>query len=519
MYDVLVVDDESIICASLKSKISRLAVSESLPIRNVYTALSVSSALELLERHPVQILFTDIRMPEDCGLSVIRYAMAQDKPVQVVVISGHDDYSYVRNAFQLGVQDYLLKPAKSSTILEKLRLAIGSLEEEKSQKAHLQSQEFSILRYQLENHLNGHLKSLPVEAEQSMRALFPFGCFSVAVVYGRELSQTVAQVENYCQAQLGAFRLAVVPIQSGDGLCTLLLNGASQELAAEAQRFLRQLSRELAEEGPRLVCALGGQDARLARDCYARMYEEAVLALTSRLYRGEEPIYAYREQDGREIQEPDPLRSILNKAGEAFDNAQPDKIEPLIRQLTDALAQKSSAAACMQAYRFMQERFQEALKALGHPPEAPTPVYQFAHFSEMHRRLAELCQAWRTALSTHFCRDKQIINLVKKHIDDHYAEEITMAELSNLAAVSYNYFSRLFKNQVGKTFPEYLTEYRMRRALLLLEEPSLQIQEVAARVGYQSIYSFSRAFKRCYGVSPLKYRSDEGGGPLCDREC
>ena len=100
------------------------------------------------------------------------------------------------------------------------------------------------------------------------------------------------------------------------------------------------------------------------------------------------------------------------------------------------------------------------------------------------------------------------IRWVTGYIEEHFAEELDMTVLANRLDISYQYFSRLFHAQTGRTFSEYILNVRMKEAcrLLLRGEP---VAEVAKKVGYQYPYNFTRAFKKLYGVSPNAFRRKE----------
>ena len=59
-------------------------------------------------------------------------------------------------------------------------------------------------------------------------------------------------------------------------------------------------------------------------------------------------------------------------------------------------------------------------------------------------------------------------------------------------------------------FQQYLLMLRMEHALELLKDPSLTIQQIASRVGYENAFNFSRSFKAQYGVSPSHFRNEPG---------
>jgi AraC-like DNA-binding protein len=82
----------------------------------------------------------------------------------------------------------------------------------------------------------------------------------------------------------------------------------------------------------------------------------------------------------------------------------------------------------------------------------------------------------------------------------------TLDALAKEAGLSRAAFARNFSNSVGEPPHSYLTRWRMGIAAQLLEQTDLRLRDIASRVGYQSEFSFSRAFKSTRGVSPLQYR-------------
>jgi AraC family transcriptional activator of mtrCDE len=88
----------------------------------------------------------------------------------------------------------------------------------------------------------------------------------------------------------------------------------------------------------------------------------------------------------------------------------------------------------------------------------------------------------------------------------------TLEELAKEAGLSRAAFARNFCNSVGEPPHSYLTRWRMGIAAQLLEQTDLRLRDIASRVGYQSEFSFSRAFKSTRGVSPIQYRRER---PYC----
>ena len=100
------------------------------------------------------------------------------------------------------------------------------------------------------------------------------------------------------------------------------------------------------------------------------------------------------------------------------------------------------------------------------------------------------------------------INASKEYIYSHIKERITIEDLADSLGVSASYLSRLFKKETGKSFVGYLTGYRMEKAARMLVETNEKSYMIAKNVGYTDPNYFSYVFKRQYGVSPSKYRTE-----------
>ncbi|PTL40011.1 response regulator transcription factor [Alkalicoccus saliphilus] len=117
---ILIVDDEPRSRSGLKR---RLDSWEQYSL-NVYTAATGKEALHFLEETAVDLLITDIRMPEMTGLELIEKAKElQDQPV-FLVISAYSEFEYAQHALKMGVINYLLKPVKKEAFLDAVHKAL-----------------------------------------------------------------------------------------------------------------------------------------------------------------------------------------------------------------------------------------------------------------------------------------------------------------------------------------------------------------------------------------------------------
>lgn len=99
------------------------------------------------------------------------------------------------------------------------------------------------------------------------------------------------------------------------------------------------------------------------------------------------------------------------------------------------------------------------------------------------------------------------VEFVKEYVAQNYNNEIVFSDLAQVAHVSRSYLSSLFKKEVGCSFQSYLVNFRINKAITLLQAPQLQLSEVAAMVGYSDYAQFSAMFKKLKGCSPRQYRA------------
>jgi len=97
------------------------------------------------------------------------------------------------------------------------------------------------------------------------------------------------------------------------------------------------------------------------------------------------------------------------------------------------------------------------------------------------------------------------IEFIVSFIEEHYDEDISFGEFANMLHLSRTYLSSLFRKDVGCTFPEYLTKFRIQKAIELMEIETIPLSELAFRVGYNDYTHFSKTFKKITGKSPTEY--------------
>ena len=98
------------------------------------------------------------------------------------------------------------------------------------------------------------------------------------------------------------------------------------------------------------------------------------------------------------------------------------------------------------------------------------------------------------------------VDAAKEYIKNNYSKDISLDDVSRTVNISPYYFSKIFKNETGEGFVEYLTKIRMDRAKELLETTEYSMKEICSMVGYADPNYFSRSFKKNVGVTPTEYK-------------
>lgn len=156
MYRLVIVDDEE----KIVEGIANLFPWEQLGFEVVYFSKS-THALDYIEHHPVDVLMSDVEMPDLDGIELCR--QIQDKNIKVVFISSYQNYEYFRYAIQFRVEDYLLKPIKSGDILKCFGSIKEKLDKENTVKAEVAPTYYEQIVNKVREYLQEHYKDASLE--------------------------------------------------------------------------------------------------------------------------------------------------------------------------------------------------------------------------------------------------------------------------------------------------------------------------------------------------------------------
>lgn len=169
MYKAMFVDDEYMILQGLQM----ILPWQELGFEVVHTAKSASEALEYLQEHSVDLLITDIRMPEMNGIDMIRQAQAFGNRFFSIILSGYQEFAFVKQGMALGVRNYLVKPVNKEELRSSVQAIAAELEEQQKLLAEKELYQESSLLLWLNDELN-ESEYLHLLAQQRVPLAAPF---------------------------------------------------------------------------------------------------------------------------------------------------------------------------------------------------------------------------------------------------------------------------------------------------------------------------------------------------------
>ncbi|MNI05087.1 HTH-type transcriptional regulator YesS [compost metagenome] len=251
-------------------------------------------------------------------------------------------------------------------------------------------------------------------------------------------------------------------------------------------------------------------------------YRQAVYAMQCKVYRGKGLIITYQEVEPerqgesskREILLPSEDEKELLEYLSTMDQV---KIDELLNNRFKQFAQNYVSYEKIKSISLKW-----IILAIAHLEQMGVDLNDRKHlimnpYAEIEKyETADDIQRWLGGLFTIFIesiaayknvRYKNIVSVAIKYVHERYSEEIRLEDISAQVFVTPNYFSRIFKEETGQHFTEWLNKYRVEKAKLLLKESSAKIYEVAERVGYNDYKYFTHIFKKVTGLTPKEYRN------------
>jgi len=527
MYKILLADDEGIMLASLSNILNGHFGNQC----EIMTAKTGRATLELADEFRPDIIFLDIRMPGLNGIDAMREIREKDSKVIIIILTAYDKFDYAKDALSLGAFDFLTKPVSKSAIIDVVTRAAGQIEKEKEEK---------ILNLRMREKL------------ETVVPIIESGYISSVILQNDESDESVHYRELLNIQQENGYALL---IRFGEELKNGVLTN-SVGMNVRAQQFYTEM-REIIKEryncyvGPvmssRVVVVVPCDQAKMEYEERVKEIENArdlIRVLESRIearFRiGIGKIHSINNMSASYQEAYEALLRSKNHVTHFEDTSVEHSFaDDYPRETEDAYYQMvrkgDSSAAAIQANRFfdwMETQYQgdineirlkilelvmtverKAFEENGGKYDMSQRKGYLTAIMEMSEKEAirtwflekteAVCEVVRQSKSA---EHETAVAKVRKYMEEHYADNLSLEEVSRLVNISPYYFSKLFKDEAGTNFIDYLTSIRVAKAKEFLKDPALNIKEVCVKCGYKDQNYFSRIFKKQENETPSEYR-------------
>lgn len=526
MYGVLIVDDEPMIRKRLRHMIQW----EEFGMGILGEAADGEEALLMARTLKPDIIFTDIRMPVIDGLSLIRNLSSEGISPRIVILSGYSDFKFAHEAMQYGIRYYLLKPVNKLQLIS----VLGSLQKEIRAGQELNSriregEQALKERFASELiHCRSSYDSLLRQAEALGMRLDEIRMEILAIRIDR-YEDLIDREEDEILLKRSAIRDAVLKkagpegilVEEGSDLMILLLLANHDSRKPSDLRSLAEEIRKQVEKTTGLTVSIGFGDPAVGAMGVSDCYKEAIEALEGKfLLGGNRSIHIreiYREKNQQDEQGWEAFfgwdRGVLIEAVERNDREeigrQIDSLFEIIlsEQVKPVLVKGMITENIMGIIRAIRKLEGDVGRVLENNDPIGSKLGRYRTLDDWKTALAEFCmEAGDYCARLRKSRPRKLTESVLEYIERHYPEDITLKSIAGIVYINPVYLGQVFKNDVGKSFNEHLTEIRINHAGRLLLETQTPISEIAVRVGYQTQGNFNKAFKRLKGCSPADYR-------------
>ncbi|MFY0779068.1 response regulator transcription factor [Peribacillus simplex] len=496
MYNVFLVDDEPFIIEGMRA----LVPWEDYGLKVVGEASNGSEAIKKLETCHVDILLTDIMMPIMDGLELISTLKERHPNTKYIVLSGYEEFEYVKKGMKLGIENYLLKPVNEQELISTLENSIEKLE-----KSTNNEEAYTILR----DNTVWRCLNQDIDAKEWRERVELYSL----EFDGQNLAVVLMQISDGEHENSSFFRKRVeelfqsVCIINPDGELILLVSfncedGLKKKLDELNMLFAGYISGKYHINVGSFVCS------------------------TSELYKS--------YQRAKELSS---YRLVLKESGLITDE--------LTKQYTQACLSTSNELDDLKRYIVGSEQEKAFLWIKGAFDEinkstkkvAPTIIRGFAieivtsiqkdvssHANDQTVGIVKrILEAYSIGILVDILIDfiegifrtleqksehrSPIIQSVVQYIQEHFYEELSLKTLSYKFHINSIYLGQLFQKETGLVFSEYINHLRLEKAKQLLRGTHLKAGIIGKQVGYSDSAYFYKQFKKAVGITPSAWRT------------
>ncbi|PYG87434.1 two-component system response regulator YesN [Ruminiclostridium sufflavum DSM 19573] len=532
MYKIMLADDEGIVIDSLRFILEKEFANQCI----IESAQTGRGFIELAESFRPDIAVMDIQMPGINGIEAIKEIKEIHSSTIFIILSAYDKFDYAQDAINLGVLEYLNKPVARTKITQVIKKAMDIIEREREKR-----RRDLIIREKLETVVpiieNGLINSIlfneyfkeDVENYKKLLGIRENCGYAIVLVSGEE------QEGNHMTNAVGAG----VHIQNNYSIVREIVKGSFQCIVGSAMAnkipVFVPANHQGMEYNDRIE--LINKSRELIRALKKRLNVNFRVGIGS-IHNFDEAMESYNEALNTLIHTTTLVAHVDDMSNSCdYEADYPIEYEKAVFEYTGEGDVTGAVAAANHFFDWMAANYAEhimdiKLKALEFVLWSEHIVYESGgmtyEFLSRQDYLPVLLQineldgirSWFTEKIRLSClnisgkkkeRSTNVIGKAKAYINCCYNRQISLDDVSREVNISPYYFSKIFKEETGVNFIDYLTDIRIDKAKDLLENTDFSMKEICGKVGYSDPNYFSRSFKKNVGVTPTDYKERKKG--------
>ena len=481
-------------------------------------------ALPLLQTVKPDVLITDIRMPFMDGLQLSQIVRDRMPATKIIILSGHDEFEYAQKAIKLGVSEYLLKPVSVQDLHHVLQKVASELDQKRQEQQALQK-----LRDQVEENraalrerfllklVSGAASfAEAVEKSQLLGIDLVARCYLVVVVRielaspsgqfdYREYQRIQQIVSGAVENNPDVFLLK----KDLEELVLIMKGNTPEYLQEERDLLLERIRRQVEPTQCRLIAGSGAPQKRIA-DIY-QSFVEALVSI--------QPVASGHGASSNNGFDKAELLKVDKSAVEDYLKfGAVDDFDAFFDAFIRPLGETAFGSPIVKNYVFMDivlatAKFVDELGGsvdqiipeLDNIETVLTRIETIEQLREQAREVLVNALVFRDSRTSH--QYAGVIKQAQEYIDRHYMDpNMSLNRVAAQVGLSPCHLSAVFSQETGKTFKEYLTEIRIRKAKELLRTTTMKAFEICYQIGYNDPHYFSHVFRKNTGLTPREFR-------------
>lgn len=524
MYKVLLVDDELFILEGLESILNW----KDYNLEVVGKASNGFDAFLMLENTTVDIIITDITMPKMNGLELISQAKALNPDIKFIILSGYDDFNYIKEGMKLGIENYLLKPINIDELISTLTSTVEKIESSLNSEIYLKNN-LNILRDNvLYRWVTNNIDSTElIERCELVNIDISFKYYTVSTIklfFPFDENDTTHNNEK-AKIISDAYKLSSKVLSNSahfiifcdlDGNILLIHSYNSLE---ESTTCLNPLLKELQDKIKNHLNLDVFITVGSVENSYTNLYKS---------YHNSKKIQDYLLIIPKDrIIRYDEVQRVYDKKRNETLNLEHFSKLLLAKDKKSTFAFIDSAFEQIQSYQNV----------------TPSDIQNYAidmiltinkHYKELHldneflnndytslfydllklnsiEKLKDHIKNESYKLITNFSNEdtkmSPIIKQILNYINTDYSKDLSLKTLSNKYNINSTYLGQLFQKETNELFSDYVNKIRIEKAKELLLNTNLKTSEISNMVGYSDTNYFYKKFKLYCGISPTELRN------------